>query len=162
MKKLGCPSVVRNVITLFAVTACAPTPDASQESGPFTGQVKPVLYVQDVEASAPFFQDVLGFEFLGYSNIDGAPYYAEMAAGSLKFGLHNAMSEEQEGWIGHQRIYFRVRHAREFRSEVISRGASPGELIETDWMDMFIVRDLDGHEIVLATTDPAKHAIDPW
>jgi hypothetical protein len=29
-------------------------------------------------------------------------------------------------------------------------------------MDMFISRDLDGHEIVFALTDPSKHPIDPW
>jgi predicted enzyme related to lactoylglutathione lyase len=162
MRRLRNQLALGGAITLVAVTACAPPTESGQQTGPFTGQVKPVLYVADVETSAPFFRDILGFEFLGYSNANGAPYYAEMAAGSLKFGLHNAMNEEQEGWVGHQRIYFRVRDVRELRSQVISRGASPGEMIETDWMDMFIVRDLDGHEIVLASTDPAKHSIDPW
>jgi len=121
-----------------------------------------VLYVQDVEFSASFFRDVLGFEFLGYANLEGVPYYAEMAAGSMKFGLHLPMNAEQEEWIGHQRIYFRVRDVAGHRVRVLSRGGSPGEITETDWMDMFIVRDQDGHEIVFAATDSTKHSIDPW
>ncbi len=57
--------------------------DARDAHGGFTGEVKPVLYVTDAEASMPFFRDVLGFDFLGYSNLVGAPYYAELAAGPL-------------------------------------------------------------------------------
>lgn len=134
-------------------------PDQGSE---FTGEAKAVLYVSDVERSVPFFGDVLGFEFLGFTEAEGSPYYAEMAAGSFKFGLHNPMNAEQENWVGHQRIYFRVTAVEPHRSLVAERGGSPGELIETDWMDMFIVRDLDGHQIVFAETDASRHTIDPW
>ena len=144
------------------VTSCDAPQVAPEDPGLFTGQVKPVLYVSDVEVSAPFFRDVLGFGFSGYSNIDGSPYYAEMSAGSLRFGLHNPLNVEQEGWVGHQRIYFRVTALAEHRSRIESLGGAPEEIIETDWMDMFIVRDHDGHEIVFAATDPIKHTIDPW
>ena len=135
--------------------------DSVQDSE-FTGEAKAVLYVADVEESAPFFRDVLGFEFLGFTEADGEPYYAEMAAGSFKFGLHNPMNDEQETWVGHQRIYFRVTDVRSHRLLVEERGGSPGELLETDWMDMFIVRDADGHQIVFAETDESKHTLDPW
>jgi hypothetical protein len=57
---------------------------------------------------------------------------------------------------------FRVREVIRHRARVAERGGTPGEIIETDWMDMFISRDLDGHEIVFALTDPSKHPIDPW
>lgn len=133
-----------------------------EETTQFTGEVKPVLYVSDVEESAPFFRDVLGFEFLGYANSNGSPYYADMAAGSLKFGLHNALNEEHERWVGHQRIYFRVHDVRAHRSDLVSQGIVPGELLERDWMDMFIVRDPDGHQIVFAETDSTRHSTDPW
>lgn len=149
------------VILAFGLSCEQPSPQ-QHPSGPFLGQVKPVLYVRDVEVSAPFFRDVLGFEFLGFSDIEGVPYYAEMAAGSLKFGLHNPMNPEQEEWVGHQRLYFRVADIQEHRSLVESGSGNPGEILETDWMDMFIVKDPDGHEIVFAATDPAKHSIDPW
>jgi predicted enzyme related to lactoylglutathione lyase len=142
--------------------ACEHEQPIEAESGPFLGQVKPVLYVRDVEASAPFFRDILGFDFLEYAEIEGEPYYAEMAAGGMKFGLHHPMNAEQEKWIGHQRIYFRVRNVREHRESVLSRGGSAGEIVKTEWMDMFMVRDLDGHEIVFAETDPETHSIDPW
>lgn len=130
--------------------------------GGFTGEVKPVLYVSDVEASAPFFRDVLGFEFDGYANLRGEPYYAEMLAGELKFGLHEPTSPSHVPRVGQQRIYFRVRDVAAHRERVSAWQGDPGEIIETDWMDMFIVRDPDGHEIVFASTDPAKHSIDPW
>ena len=55
--------------------------------GGFTGDIKSVLYVSDVEASAQFFDEVLGFEFLGLTNLaSGEPYYAELAANGRKFG----------------------------------------------------------------------------
>jgi predicted enzyme related to lactoylglutathione lyase len=149
------------VLTLLSCAGTRAAPNG-EEAGQFTGQIKPVLYVADVQRSAPFFRDVLGFGFLGYTNLDGEPYYAEMTAGGSKFGLHNPQTEEQRSWVGHQRLYFRVRDVGEQRSRVERRGGKPGEIIETAWMDMFIVRDLDGHQIVFAETDPTRHAVDPW
>ncbi|NIR43537.1 MAG: VOC family protein [Gemmatimonadetes bacterium] len=130
--------------------------------GVFTGEVKPVLYVSDVEVSTPFFRDVLGFDFLGYANHEGEPYYAEMRAGTLKFGLHEPMSPTQVARVGQTRIYFRVEDLASHRTRVAARSGNPGEVIETEWMDMFIVRDADGNEIVFALTDPERHSIDPW
>src|SRR5262245_54637261 len=77
--------------------------------GEFLGQVKPVLYVKDVKASAAFFRDVLGFAFLNWSDDEKAPYYAEMAAGTQKFGLHVPGDAGERARVGKQRIYFRVR-----------------------------------------------------
>ena len=136
--------------------------EARASHGVFTGEVKPVLYVSDVETSAPFYRDVLGFDFLGFAEGDSGPYYAEMAAGNLKFGLHEPMVPEQESRIGQQRLYFRVQDLEVHRSRVASWGGEPGPVNKTDWMDMFIVRDADGHEIVFALTDPERHSIDPW
>ena len=130
--------------------------------GVFTGDVKPVLYVADVEQSARFFKDVLGFGFDGFANrADGQPYYAEMTAGTLKFGLHEPTAPGQESRVGQQRLYFRVLDLVAHRTRVSAWGRQPGEIKETGWMDNFTVRDPDGHEIVFALTDPAKHAIDP-
>lgn len=150
------------VVVLGLVLGCEEPSTVSRPSGPFLGQVKPVLYVKDVEVSAPFYRDVLGFEFLGFSEIEGVPYYAEMAAGSLKFGLHNPMNSEHEEWVGHQRLYFRVHDVQEHWESVSTGVVELGEVRESEWMDMFIVRDPDGHEIVFAATDPSKHSIDPW
>lgn len=165
MRKIPVPMVLIAGALILGPGACrmqAPEPEGEGADPVFTGEVKPVLYVRDVERSAAYFRDVLGFAFLGFSNLDGAPYYAEMGAGPLKFGLHNALNEEQGGWIGHQRVYFRVRDVAAQRDRVLAEGGAPGELRETAWMDMFIVRDLDGHEIVFASTDPEKHTVDPW
>jgi predicted enzyme related to lactoylglutathione lyase len=146
---------------MIASSACSQPPSPAAEAGLVTGEVKPVLDVTDVEVAAPFYRDVLGFGFLGYSNSDGEPYYAEMTAGPLKFGLHEAMNPEQESRIGQQRLYFRVTDLGAQRSSVAEAGGEPGDVIDTDWMDLFIVHDRDGHEIVFAYTDAAEHSIDP-
>jgi predicted enzyme related to lactoylglutathione lyase len=153
------------MLTLLVVCDClrAASNDERSLHGGFTGELKPVLYVADVEKSAPFFREVLGFEFDGYANgSDGRPYYAEMIAGTVKFGLHEPTASGQEARVGQQRLYFRVRDLHLHRARVVAWGAESSEIRETDWMDMFIVRDPDGHEIVFAFTDPAKHSIDPW
>ena len=131
--------------------------------GDFTGDIKSVLYVSDVEASARFFEDVLGFEFLGLTNLaSGEPYYAEFAAGGRKFGLHEPISEAQGERVGKQRIYFREGDLNAHRLRLDAHEVSVGETVKTDWMDFFIVRDADGHEIVFAFTDPELHGTNPW
>jgi len=136
--------------------------DPGQAHGEFTGEIKPVVYVTDVEKSAPFYRDVLGFAFEGFANLGGQPYYAEMAAAGIKFGLHEPTSPGQESRIGQERLYFRVKDVQAHRTRVLARGGAPGEIKKTEWMDMFTVRDPDGNEIVFACTDSARHSINPW
>ncbi len=136
--------------------------DPRKAHGIFTGEIKPVVYVTDVEKSAPFFRDVLGFAFEGFANLDGRPYYAEMVAAGVKLGLHEPTSTEQETRIGQQRLYFRVEDLGTHRSRVLAWGGKPGEIKVTGWMDMFIVRDPDGNEIVFAVTDTERHSSNPW
>lgn len=136
--------------------------DVKDAHGVFTGDIKAVVYVADVERSAPFYRDVLGFSFEGFADLDEEPYYAEMAAGGTKFGLHEPTSAGQEPKVGRQRLYFRVRDLAVHRSRVAARGGDPGEVITTGWMDFFVVTDPDGNEIVFAVTAPAHHRMDPW
>ena len=136
--------------------------DLRDAHGIFTGEVKPVLYVSDVEKSAPFYRDVLGFDFQGFANTDGQPYYAELIAAGVKFGLHEPMSTDQEPKVGQQRLYFRLNNLLVQRSRVLAWGGEAGEIKTTDWMDMFIVRDPDGNEIIFAVTNPERHSINPW
>jgi len=153
------PSLLASALLAAAGPARA---DDRAAHGGFTGEVKPVLYVADVEESAPFFRDVLGFELLSYAGEEDDPYYADLAAGGLKFGLHEPAAPGQEARVGRQRIYFRVEDLERHRTRVAAWGAVPGAVVETGWMDYFIVRDPDGHEIVFAVTDPERHPIDPW
>jgi predicted enzyme related to lactoylglutathione lyase len=136
--------------------------DMREAHGVFTGDVKAVLYVTNVEESMPFYRDLLGFAFQGFANLDGNPYYAEMVAGHTKFGLHEPTSKGQEAKIGQLRLYFRVIDLHAHRSRVLAWGGGPGEIKSTGWMDMFVVRDPDGNEIVFATTDPERHSSNPW
>ena len=140
----------------------AQTPDR-ESHGEFNGDIKSVLYVSEVEVSAQFFEEVLGFTFLNLTNLkNGEPYYAEFEAGGRKFGLHEPLDAEQEGRVGRQRIYFRVNDLEAYRKRVQAWGVEPGGVIETDWMNFFIVRDPDSHEVAFAVTDPKVHGIAPW
>lgn len=153
------------LLSLLLTLAFAPgqAEDNPREAhGVFTGEIKPVLYVSDVEKSAPFYRDVLGFDFQGFARLDDDPYYAEMVAAKVKFGLHEPTSTAQETKVGQQRLYFRVIDLHAHRSRVRAWGAEPGEIRKTAWMDMFIVRDPDGNEIVFAVTDPERHSSNPW
>lgn len=146
------------IVGLFAIQT-----SRSQVQNTFTGDIKSVLYVTNVEASAAFYRDVLGFGFDGFANRqDGTPYYAEMLAGVRKFGLHEPTVEGQESRIGQARLYFRVLDLEAHHRRVSDAGATTGEIFHRDWMDMFIVKDADGHEIVFAVTDPERHTSDPW
>ena len=136
--------------------------DARNARGIFTGEIKPVVYVSDVEKSAPFYRDVLGFDLEGYADKNGNPYYAEMSVAGVKFGLHEPASPDQTLNVGAQRLYFRVQDLAAQRSRVLAWGKDAGKIVETDWMDMFIVRDPDGNEIAFAVTDPERHSINPW
>ena len=130
--------------------------------GEFLGQVKPVLYVNDVKASTGFFRDVLGFAFVSWADNEESPYYAEMAAGDQKFGLHAPRDTAERARVGRQRIYFRVRDVEAHHKRVLACKGRPGPVERTAWMTMFAVTDPDGHEIVFAETDPAIHTVDPW
>lgn len=154
--------VVANTFCLFAYTQAQTQDDPRNFHGTFTGEIKAVLYVSDVEQSVPFYRDVLGFDFAGFANSHGEPYYGEMVAKDVKFGLHEPMSDDQEPKVGKQRLYFRVLDLESHRARVLARDGNPGEIRRTDWMDMFLVRDPDGNEIVFAVTDSTRHSINPW
>jgi catechol 2,3-dioxygenase-like lactoylglutathione lyase family enzyme len=159
------PGASVRIVVAGALLAAAPgcaTSTTGTASGNFTGEVKPVLYVRDVEESARFFEEVLGFALLGFSPAEGDPYYADMGAGPMKFGLHEPIDGAHEEKVGRQRIYFRVRDLAAQRARVQAGGGTAGEVRERAWMDFFVVRDPDGHDIVFAVTDPARHTIDPW
>lgn len=129
---------------------------------PFTGAVKPVVYVDDAETSARFYEEVLGFEHLGFSELDGAVYYAEMAAGGTKFGLHEPTAAGDSERIGRLKLYFRVRNLDAHRERIAARDGEPGPVRETPYMDLFAVDDPDGNRIVFGASDPERHDFDPW
>jgi predicted enzyme related to lactoylglutathione lyase len=154
------PQTILPLVVWFLATGVRS--EEQQTGGDFTGEIKPVIYVRDVEKSAPFYRDVLGFGFLGFANSKGEPYYAELVAADRKFGLHEPLSPAQEDRVGHIRLYFRVRDLEQHRSRILAHGGEPGEIRKTDWMDMFTVIDADGNEIVFAATDPGRHTSNPW
>lgn len=145
-----------------AVWLAAGPAEGKASHGRFTGEVKPVLYVTEVEASAEFFRDVLGFDLVSFAGEEEAPYYAEMAAGEQRFGLHEPQNAADAARVGRQKLYFRVEDLAAHRKRVTAWGGEPGPVQETAWMDLFTVVDPDGHEIVFAVTDPEIHTVNPW
>ncbi len=130
--------------------------------GQFTGDIKPIIYVSNVEESAPFYGDVLGFELDGFAGDKSDPYYAEMLAGPTKFGLHEPTMSGDELRIGQQRLYFRVHDLNSHRRYVESHGVEVKEIFQRSWMDYFVVKDLDGNTVVFAVTDAERHTSEPW
>ena len=124
----------------------------------FLGQLKPVLYGEDVLVSTRFYVDVLGFE----NDPQAGAGYAEMHAGTQTFGLHAPTNARERARVGQQRLYFRIDDVVAHRARVIARGGEAGEILVTDWMTMFSVSDRDGHEITFAQTDAETHSVDPW
>ena len=147
------------VLTVFVVTGEARGEDFH---GEFTGDIKPVIYVSDVEQSAPFYRDILGFVFDGYAGDKANPYYAEMLAGPTKFGLHEPTMSGDESRIGQQRLYFRVRDLDAHSRQVQAQGIEVKEIFRRSWMDYFLVKDPDGNVIVFAVTDSERHTSEPW
>ncbi len=130
--------------------------------GQFTGNIKPIIYVSDVENIAPFYRDVLGFELDGFAGDEADPYYAEMLAGPTKFGLHEPTMSGDEIRIGQQRLYFRVHDLNAHRRYVETHGVEVKEVFQRSWMDYFLVKDLDGNIVVFAVTDSERHTSEPW
>lgn len=144
-----------------------------QTQSELTGEIKPVLYVSDVRRSVDFYRDCLGFEFLFFYDFDqkrsvlvweesSPPRYAEMAASSQKFGLHLPGCGASRARVGRQRIYFRVHNLLAHHERVSAAAGKASAIQHTAWMDMFDVKDADGHEIVFASTDLSLHTLDPW
>ena len=130
--------------------------------GEFTGDIKPIIYVSDVEQSAPFYRDVLGFKLDGFAGDEADPYYADMLAGPTKFGLHEPTMSGDELRIGQQRLYFRVRDLDAHSHHVEAQGIEVKEIFRRSWMDYFVVKDPDGNVIVFAVTDSERHTSEPW
>jgi catechol 2,3-dioxygenase-like lactoylglutathione lyase family enzyme len=121
--------------------------NGDQPYGQFTGNIKPIIYVTDVEKSAPFYRDVLGFVLDGFAGEEADPYYAEMLAGPTKFGLHEPTMSGDDLRVGQQRLYFRVHDLIVHRRYVESRGVEIKEIFHRSWMDYFVVQDIDGNII---------------
>lgn len=147
------------VITVFVV---AGETSADDLHGEFTGDIKPIIYVSDVEQSAPFYRDVLGFVLDGFAGDEADPYYAEMLAGPTKFGLHEPTMSGDELRIGQQRLYFRVRDLVAHSRHVEAQGIEVKEVFRRSWMDYFVVKDPDGNVIVFAVTESERHTSEPW
>lgn len=146
---------------LVILTFVAPA-IADEQDNQFTGDIKVVIFVADVEKSAAFYRDVLGFTFDGFAGDADDPYYAEMLAGPTRFGLHEPTVTGDELRVGQQRVYFRVRNLDAQRQLVETHGIEVPELIERSWMDFFVVEDPDGNDVVFAVTDPIRHTSQPW
>jgi len=156
-------------VALCATFAAVAADDVARRPGDFggstfTGEVLPVLYVHDVQASVAFYVDKLGFTCDHYFDhisggstyewtYDEPPLYAEMRAGAQKFALHRAPQPESLV-VGGTRHYFSVSDVRAHLKAVRARGVETGDLIERPWMDMFRVIDPDGHELFIFTRPP--------
>lgn len=146
--------------------------DARFLHGAFTGDIIFPIYVSDVEKSARFYREVLGFNWLGFYDYDrnvyvkdwrdpSPPIYAGFEVEGRKFGLHKPVLERQQSYVGCGRYYFRVRSLDDHYKRVQAWNHQPGRIIETHLLKMFSVEDPDGAQIYFAVTREGAN-LDPW
>ena len=156
--------------TLIAYAAS--TPQTRQQHGEFTGDLKLVFYVKDVQPAVKFYTDVLGFTFHHfYDHVSGdsvhqwvreeQPIYAEMSYAGRRFGIHKPTSEADKRSVGGAKVYFRVKDLPTHHQRTSARNAKPSKIKKRSWMDMFNVVDPDGNRIYFAFTDDNVHG-NPW
>jgi uncharacterized glyoxalase superfamily protein PhnB len=118
----------------------------------------PVLCVRDVEASARFFRDRLGF------NVDflhgDPPFYGSVsrdgAVVHLKF-VHERVvivaEDDREGFIS---AFIHVANVEALHVEYVAAGVSFDQKLQKQpWGHDFIVRDIDGNSIAFAQPETA-------
>jgi len=138
----------------------------------FTGQLIFPIYVTDVEVSAEFYRNVLGFEFLGYYDYDTSAYtttwqdslpptYAGFVAGDQTFGLHKPADEAQGACVGCGRYYFRVNDLDAEHERISALGVAISPIHSSALLRRFFVPDPDGLKIFFAETAEAA-PLDPW
>ena len=154
------------VFGAFAVLA------QSESEAHFIGDVLFPIYVKDVEISAAFYRDILGFEFLGFWDYQNdcyviawqdtlPPTYAGFSAGGQKFGLHKPVNESQERCVGCGRYYFRVNDVEAEYSRISMHNVPISPIHSSSLLKRFYVPDPDGLQIFFAETAP-EAPVDPW
>lgn len=127
----------------------------------FTGEILPVFYVKDVQASVSFYKE-LGFKFNHYHDYEknasvkewvkaNPPIYAEMQAGTQKFAIHLLPGDTSGFFSRGTRHYFEVKDVRSHFFKLKKEGLAKGEIIERPWMIMFSITGPDGHSIYFYT-----------
>ena len=146
--------------------------ESAPSSGAFTGDLIFPVYVRDVQVSAEFYRDVLGFEFLGYYDYDTNSYaqtwqdtlppkYAGFVAGDQKFGLHEPTNELQKQCIGYGRYYFRVHDLDAEYARISAHGVRMSQIHSLALLRRFYVPDPDGLMVFFAETAEGA-PLDPW
>jgi len=110
----------------------------------------PMLMCADVQASIPFYTDVLGFEVTGRDDDVGASGFAALANGRarvmLASGTYVPEAQKVDGRYPQSSYYFYVEDAEALRQAVIDRGWQATECVRRFYgLLEFEVVDPDGH-----------------
>lgn len=114
------------------------------------------LGVQDLDRSAAFYRDVLGFEVRPLASGDGVTALMEAVSGPARIQL--SLEPEAFDSVGKLRprgaaiLFFETDDVAAEREGVAARGGRPSELERVNWIKMrvFQVRDPDGHTLWFA------------
>ena len=164
--------VLAGLLLALPLMVCAAGEEAPASSVRFTGEIIFPIYVSDVEVSAAFYREVLGFEFLGYYDYKANEYtstwqdslpptYAGFVAGDQKFGLHKPMNESQQACVGCGRYYFRVGDVDAEHERISAHGVAISPVHSSTLLRRFYVPDPDGLMVFFAETAEGA-PLDPW
>jgi uncharacterized glyoxalase superfamily protein PhnB len=104
------------------------------------------LTVANVERSASFYRDVLGFEVGPVRESYGARTDTEVVSGPARIQLGPSDNGKR---LTPAIIFFETNDVAAMRDTIRSRGGAPSELQRVNWikMEMFEIRDPDGHAL---------------
>ena len=125
------------------------TDDRPTGPAPFLDLV-PLLMCSDVQASIPFYTDVLGFQVTDRDDDVGATGFAALANGRarvmLASGTYVPEAQKVDGQYPQSNHYFYVEDAEALRQAVIDRGWQATECVKRFYgLLEFEVIDPDGH-----------------
>ena len=115
--------------------------------------VIPELPVADVDRSAAFYRDVLGFQFATRLQDEEGADWACLKSGSVRLYLHRSAAAADPATAPLRaaiRLWFRPQNLEEVRDSLLARGHRPSELVRTSYGTRECsLTDPDGYSICL-------------
>ena len=121
---------------------------------PFAGPIVPVLRVEDADASAAFYGDLLGFQIAEERNEDGILTGARLRAGEAQLILSQQRGEVQTSPGAGPVFRIQARDVEGLHASLVAKGVTIAEIRRTETGSIeFELVDPDGYELWFGGAD---------